>query len=57
MLSLLCAFALGPVRYDFNPATHLVYDVRVVFDGFIPILGGHRGSGHPFSERLLERVE
>lgn len=43
MLSLLCALALVPVRYDFNPSTRLVYDVQVVFDGFIPILGGQEG--------------
>ncbi|MCB8932212.1 MAG: hypothetical protein M9921_14295 [Fimbriimonadaceae bacterium] len=43
MLALLCACALGPVQYRFTPATQHVYDVQVVFDGFIPLLGGQEG--------------
>lgn len=31
------------LQYQFNAATHLDYDVQVVFDGFIPILGGQDG--------------
>ncbi len=40
MLSLLCALAATTLQYRFNAAAHLDYDVQVVFDGFIPILGG-----------------
>lgn len=43
MLSLLCALALAPVQYRFTPAVRHVYDVQVIFDGFIPLLGGQEG--------------
>lgn len=43
MLSVLCAMILGPVQYRFAPAVRHVYDVQVVFDGFIPLLGGQEG--------------
>lgn len=42
MLPVLCVLATT-LQYQFNAATHLDYDVQVVFDGFIPILGGQEG--------------
>jgi hypothetical protein len=43
MLALLAAATL-PLTYAFPPAPKTLYDVRVVFEGYIPILGGQEGK-------------
>jgi hypothetical protein len=44
MTSLLLAAALAPAAYQWTPGTTASYDVSVVFDGFLPILGGNTGK-------------
>ncbi len=44
MTSLLLAAALAPAAYQWIPGTTASYDVAVVFDGFLPILGGNTGK-------------
>ncbi|MBL8067623.1 MAG: hypothetical protein JNM28_04175 [Armatimonadetes bacterium] len=35
--------AIASGAYQFTPATKLDYDVNVVFDGFLPLMGGNEG--------------
>lgn len=35
---------LTPAVYQFEPSTKMSYDVKVSFDGFLPILGGNEGK-------------
>lgn len=42
MIALL--LVLAPSIYGFAPDTRLDYDVKVLFDGFIPVLGGQEGK-------------
>lgn len=43
MSLLLVALSSLPITYAFRPETPMDYDVRVRFEGFIPILGGQQG--------------
>jgi hypothetical protein len=43
MISLVAAAALATGVYRFDATTKLDYDVNVVFDGFLPLLGGNEG--------------
>lgn len=43
MTGFLFAAALASGNYQFTPATKLDYDVNVVFNGFLPLLGGNEG--------------
>ncbi len=44
MLTTLVASALISAQYKFDPGTKSRYDVEVVFDGFLPLLGGNTGK-------------
>lgn len=44
MTSLLAAVALSDVLYKVTPTTRAEYSVQVVFDGFLPLLGGNQGK-------------
>jgi hypothetical protein len=44
MLTLLVLAALTPVQYQLPTEQSAQYDVRVVFEGFIPVLGGQEGE-------------
>ncbi|MFM9872868.1 MAG: hypothetical protein ACKVQS_05315 [Fimbriimonadaceae bacterium] len=44
MVSLVAAAALASSAYRFEAETKLDYDVNVVFEGFLPLLGGNEGK-------------
>jgi hypothetical protein len=44
MLTLLAAASLVKLAYSFPVDVKRIYDVKTVFEGFIPILGGHEGK-------------
>jgi hypothetical protein len=44
MLTLLAAATLVKLAYSFPVEVKRVYDVKTVFEGYIPILGGHEGK-------------
>lgn len=41
---IIALLALAPVAYGFGPELKLTYDVKVGFEGFIPVLGGQEGK-------------
>lgn len=43
MTSFLLAAVLANGAYRFEPTTRMDYDVNVVFDGFLPLMGGNEG--------------
>ncbi len=43
MTALALLAVLAPTTYGFGPGTRLEYDVKVVFEGFLPVLGGNEG--------------
>jgi len=43
MISLVAAAAIASGAYQFDATTKLDYDVNVVFEGFLPLLGGNEG--------------
>lgn len=43
MTPLVLALLLAPYHYSFEPGARLNYQSKIVFDGFIPILGGNEG--------------
>lgn len=44
MLTLLAAAAALKLAYSFPPDVKRVYEVQTIFEGYIPILGGHDGK-------------
>jgi hypothetical protein len=44
MTSLALGLLLAPLQYSFEPGTKLDYRSTIVFEGFIPILGGNEGT-------------
>lgn len=44
MVTALLATGMAPIAYGFSPQTAVDYKVDVVFDGFLPILGGNEGK-------------
>ncbi|MEZ5162184.1 MAG: hypothetical protein R2688_00220 [Fimbriimonadaceae bacterium] len=44
MLTFVAAIALAPATYQIKPTTDLSYDFKMIFDGFLPILGGNEGT-------------
>jgi hypothetical protein len=44
MLTLLAAATMVKLAYSFPIDTHRTYDVVTVFDGFVPLFGGHDGK-------------
>ncbi len=44
MTLLALGLLLTPAEYRFEPKTDLTYDVKVSFDGFLPLLGGNEGK-------------
>lgn len=41
---IIALLVVAPVAYGFAPETKLKYDVKVGFEGFIPVLGGQEGK-------------
>ena len=44
MTSLVLGLLLAPLQYSFEPGMKLDYRSTIVFEGFIPILGGNEGT-------------
>jgi len=44
MVSLALLLSVGPVVYGWGPDVKAAYDVKVSFDGYLPVLGGTQGK-------------
>ncbi len=44
MTALALGLVLAPMQYSFEPGSKHLYDSKITFEGFIPILGGNEGT-------------